>query len=971
MGQPTFNQITFRIRDDDGDETGATWLAGQGADYSMDVDTNFRVRFLIDEQNVKAWSGLTFAVYYDIDGGGYSAVTGSSPIQYAATGTGNYTDNDDCTEQLTGGTGTFVSNNNGMQSNSNDCTNTGAINQYFEMEVCFTIDSAQVSNGQSITLHVYEGGAEINSYVDSPVITVVEVETLTINKAESITVGDTDSEDPISISDSSSESVSVADTPQYYPDEIIVSESITVSLVETGFSPSVSDSVTVDDTASVVLPDALAVNVSDSITAGESVSASVSAPQISESESVSVSDAPSASIVTEISKSESVSVGDTDAETVSSPAVDVSDGVAVDETVAEEISLEVSVSESVSAIDSTQEFLVNFVVEKSESVPVSDATSEQVSAPQIDVFDPVSVADTPTVNVAGFETRNVNVFDSVSLSDTPSVEIQTLVNVSDSVLLSETVSENIVTEIASSESVSVADSGSAAVQEVGTLQVNVSDSVSVADSSSETVSTSQVAASDTVSVSDTPSIEIETLVSVSETVSVADNNSQAVSDLEVSKSESVSVSDSPSASVGAPGGLSISVTDTVSISENVSEIVSDLEVSTSDSVSASDTPTVSVQSVGTLSVSKSESVTVSDSNTVSASSLEISVSETISLSDSPNVSVLGAGELAISVSESISLSDLPSDAISDIQIDVSSSVSVSDSPYANAGGVFTISVSETITVSDAVYVSFVRTTSISIQVGPIRAPFQSPFRGTKFKYAHILQSTYGANEVWPLTNLKAGVAPAYVNVASNGTYSGGITPNAIGGPVPGASSPLSDGEYGSKIELLTDQFISDWNLHIGSISVWIRGSAGIWYDYQVDQPLVFGEQFHANVNIIKYSYNSPNQFATRVIINNAIYWNLLPTSTYDWFHVGISWKDGSSGSESKTFLDGVQVGNTLNSSQIWDEEREKIDSADILHLQEIYTWFGSAAYVAVKYGSIWEPADFKGIYDAAFVSAPD
>lgn len=172
MGQPTFNQLTHRIRDDDGNETTATWLAAQGADYEWDVvaKTNIRVRFLVDEQNVKAWSSLTFNVYYSLNSAAYAAVGAGTPIQYATSS--NYSNGDDCTSQLTGGSGSFLSNNNGMMSGANAATNTGAINNYFEVEICLKVDAAQVSNTDTIDLRVYESTNALNSYVDTPRLTV-------------------------------------------------------------------------------------------------------------------------------------------------------------------------------------------------------------------------------------------------------------------------------------------------------------------------------------------------------------------------------------------------------------------------------------------------------------------------------------------------------------------------------------------------------------------------------------------------------------------------------------------------------------------------------------------------------------------------------------------------------------------------------------------------------------------------------
>lgn len=177
MTVATFQQVTFRIRDDDGNETGATWLANQGDDYSMDVDTKFRVRFRVDETTgTKTWSNNTFNLYYSHNSGEYAAVGAATPVSYTSTGGGPYyTDGDDCTSQLTGGTGTFLTDNNGMSSNDGAVTNSGSAGDLFECEFCLTIDSAQVGNGDSIELRVYNGTSAFGSgYTDWPNITVVE-----------------------------------------------------------------------------------------------------------------------------------------------------------------------------------------------------------------------------------------------------------------------------------------------------------------------------------------------------------------------------------------------------------------------------------------------------------------------------------------------------------------------------------------------------------------------------------------------------------------------------------------------------------------------------------------------------------------------------------------------------------------------------------------------------------------------------
>ena len=45
MGATTREQTSFRIRDDDGSESAATWRQAINVDDTLAVDTNFRIRF--------------------------------------------------------------------------------------------------------------------------------------------------------------------------------------------------------------------------------------------------------------------------------------------------------------------------------------------------------------------------------------------------------------------------------------------------------------------------------------------------------------------------------------------------------------------------------------------------------------------------------------------------------------------------------------------------------------------------------------------------------------------------------------------------------------------------------------------------------------------------------------------------------------------------------------------------------------
>ncbi len=58
---PSYEQDSFRLRDDDGSETGATWLEAANTDGSVALDTNFRIRFLIQQTVASPTPGFVFS----------------------------------------------------------------------------------------------------------------------------------------------------------------------------------------------------------------------------------------------------------------------------------------------------------------------------------------------------------------------------------------------------------------------------------------------------------------------------------------------------------------------------------------------------------------------------------------------------------------------------------------------------------------------------------------------------------------------------------------------------------------------------------------------------------------------------------------------------------------------------------------------------------------------------------------------
>lgn len=236
MTQPSFTQVTFRGRNDDGSESGATWKDTQGNDWTQDTGVNFRIRFLIDETASRVWS-LTFNLYYQINGGGYNAVTGSTPVQFSLSS--NFADGDDCTSQLTGGSGTFLTNNNGMKETTGGAINSGGAGQYFDTEWCLKIDSAQVSDGDTINLRIYNGTAAIAVYTDTPVITVNipqqninETSTLAITNKQITSLSEVNITDVTSLAISNKIITSLSEVNIIDTTSLIVSDKTITSLSE-------------------------------------------------------------------------------------------------------------------------------------------------------------------------------------------------------------------------------------------------------------------------------------------------------------------------------------------------------------------------------------------------------------------------------------------------------------------------------------------------------------------------------------------------------------------------------------------------------------------------------------------------------------------------------------------------------------------------------------------------------------------
>jgi len=581
MTSPAFTQITFRLRNDNGTETTATWKQAQNTNATINVDENFRVRFRMDETNSRSWSNQSWTLQYQKNGtGGYAAVTDSTPVKIVASS--NFGNDEDCTTQLTGGTGTFVTDNNGMKDQYNACVNSGSAGYLFETEWSLQLDSAQMANGDYVDIRVTHASYVI-TYTNTPRATASKI---AVSVSESVNVTDTptmggvpniDVSDTVGaitdtptvqlgppgpLSTSSSESVAVTEGPRWYSETIIVTDHPTVVVV----TPSGDKDINI-------------------------------------SESIGVTDTPTMGGVPNINRSESIQV--TDTPTILTPAKNI------------------SVSDTVSALVDTPTInRLQIDVSKTESVGVTDTPTILTPAKQISVSESTGVTDVPTVDKLII---NISVSESINVTDAPIVvkeggEPPQTVSVSDTVAVTDY-------PWYYDDEIIVTDHPEVVVE----IKLSVSDSIGVTDTPTVDKPLLNISKTESIGVADVPTVDKLLLnVSKTESIGVADTPTIDKLQVSISKAESVNVTDTPNVYLPALGEIAINVSEWVGVTDTPA-MGGVPNISKTESIQVTDTPTL----IRPTNISKTESIGVTDAPTIDKLLLSISKSESIGVNDNP------------------------------------------------------------------------------------------------------------------------------------------------------------------------------------------------------------------------------------------------------------------------------------------------------------------------------------------------
>ena len=170
---PSFTNVSFRYRFDDGSETGATWVYAADTDGDLNTETIYRMRALLRQTEDTAAANTSLQWEYNLNSTGWNSVTTTlAPVQAVSSKETSWTitDQDDTTQQL--GSGTFITPNAGYSevgTAGGTSLDFNAQNDETEVELCFIIPFNFVNDNDTLELRVTAVG-ETNVYTTTPAI---------------------------------------------------------------------------------------------------------------------------------------------------------------------------------------------------------------------------------------------------------------------------------------------------------------------------------------------------------------------------------------------------------------------------------------------------------------------------------------------------------------------------------------------------------------------------------------------------------------------------------------------------------------------------------------------------------------------------------------------------------------------------------------------------------------------------------
>ncbi len=228
-------------------------------------------------------------------------------------------------------------------------------------------------------------------------------------------------------------------------------------------------------------------------------------------------------------------------------------------------------------------------------------------------------------------------------------------------------------------------------------------------------------------------------------------------------------------------------------------------------------------------------------------------------------------------------------------------------------------------------------------------------------YEDTLVDVYGADEVWPLIDITAGVAiSAHVDGDRDGILNGWDLQNAAG-PVEGTFAPLFDETDDGNI--LTESLKGIFDGDAGGVFIcvkvmdWDPDYAGYFLMFYVDDDNLIYIQQHSVANRLAF-VRKANGTGQTITVNDQ--------GHAEWFSVALTW-DINAGvdGELKAFVNGAQFEKTVNALPEFDSNnltRAVIGNNNVGNIT--MGMEGWLAYAAVKFGKAWASQQIFEMHEA-------
>ena len=171
----TFSQVAFRHREDDGSETGATWIAAENVGLTdLDVSTNraVRTRVAVQETAGGANNNLDLTIQYRRNEGAWLDVNASTVAVIFRTSP-FVADQTPTTDQLSTPAGTFAGGAF-VSASGSEARISFEGNDHGENEYSLELVAADLDDGDVLEFRLLGDGAVLSSYPETPTITVAK-----------------------------------------------------------------------------------------------------------------------------------------------------------------------------------------------------------------------------------------------------------------------------------------------------------------------------------------------------------------------------------------------------------------------------------------------------------------------------------------------------------------------------------------------------------------------------------------------------------------------------------------------------------------------------------------------------------------------------------------------------------------------------------------------------------------------------